>query len=350
MGLRQQPPGGDRAIVKLKFSILIILLLQLAVFIDTAKSTDINSIDFSMLEQALFGETPSETGTDVFGINLSLVEQALFERINEDRLAAGLAKVEWDETAANSSRQFALEMAQNNFISHWNLRGEKPQQRYTKAGGIYATTENVCYSWQKGYTLSQSLVHNNVIKVHQEMMAEVPPYDGHRVNILDPHHTHVGVGVAYTKQEDGSITIAMTQEFTNHYAEVTGIPRVLKPGESFAVNGSLSRPEFKLYSVISLWEKTPCPMSIEELKATRSYSSPGQDTMISYALKDWPLAYFPNATATGNKLVIDEAGNFTTILQAGEQEGLNYLQVWLEDTAGNTFIGNEFVIEVAGAS
>lgn len=341
--------------MKIKLSILIILILQMFL-INTAylparyvAEAFGYKVAWEDSRQAILIGSP-ETGADSNDIDLFLIEQALFERINEDRLAAGLARVEWDQPAANSARQFALEMAQNNFIAHWNLNGKKPQQRYTEAGGLYATTENVCYAWLKGYALSQSLVQNNVIKVHQEMMAEVPPDDGHRVNILDPHHTHVGVGVAYAMQEDGSITIALSQEFTNHYAEVNGIPSVLKPGESFAVNGSMSQPDLKLYAVVSLWEKAPCPMTIEELKATRSYSSPGTDTMVSYALIDWPLAYLPNDTATGNKLVIDEAGNFTTVLQAGAKEGLNYLQVWLEDSAGNVFVGNEFVIEVVGAS
>lgn len=319
---------------------------------NTNNNTNINtsSLDLSMVEHAIFGGTPPEAGTYINSIDLSIVEKALFDRINEDRLAAGLAGVAWDEPAARAARQFAGEMSQNNYISHWNLSGKKPQQRYTEAGGTYGTTENVCFSRLKGYELSQSLVQNNVITVHGEMMAEVPPDDYHRVNILDPHHTHAGVGVAYHKDDDGWITISFTQEFTNHYAEVNGIPKVLKPGESFAVNGSLHDPSLKLYSIVLLWEKAPSPMRIEELKATRRYSSPGPDTMVSYALENWPHAYFQSDTAIGNKLVIDNAGNFTATLQAGERAGLNYLQVWLEDGAGNRFVGNEFVIEVAGAS
>jgi hypothetical protein len=121
---------------------------------------------------------------------------------------------------------------------------------------------------------------------------------------------------------------------------------VLKPRESFTVNGIMLQPELKLDSIILLWEEAPRPMSIEELKITRSYSSPDLESMISYALKDWPMAYYPYAAATGNKLLVDGSGHFMTTLQAGVKEGLNYLQVWFEDTAGNKFMGNEFVIEI----
>jgi uncharacterized protein YkwD len=288
----------------------------------------------------------SGTGTQINSLDLCRVEQVLFNRINENRLAAGLTRVEWDETAAKTARRFAGEMAQNNFISHWNLSGKKPQQRYTEAGGIYGTTENVCLNWLQGYEPNQSLIQNNLLKIHEKMMAEVPPNDGHRVNILEPHHTHVGVGIACAKQDDGSITIAFIQEFTNHCAELKDIPQVLKPRESFTVNGIMLQPELKLDSIILLWEEAPRPMSIEELKITRSYSSPDLESMISYALKDWPMAYYPYAAATGNKLLVDGSGHFMTTLQAGVKEGLNYLQVWFEDTAGNKFMGNEFVIEI----
>lgn len=295
--------------------------------------------------QAVLTARP-ETGPTCHNIDLLLVEQAILEKVNEDRREAGLAAVEWDETAAAASRQFAAEMAQNNYIAHWNLSGQKPQQRYTEAGGAYGTTENVCYSWQRGYKLSQDLVLDNVLKNQERMMAEEPPNDGHRVNILDPHHTHVGVGVAYALLADGAITVAFTQEFTNHYAEIKNIPAELRAGESFQVNGSLLRPGVKLYSLVLLWEEAPCPMSIDALMATRSYSSPGMDTMVSYALEDFPRTYFPNHTAAGSPLVMDEAGNFKAALQAGRQKGLNYLQLWLQDSCGNVFLGNELVIKV----
>lgn len=281
------------------------------------------------------------------GIDISFVEQTLLDRINADRRAAGLGGVQWDETAAAASRQFAVEMARNDFISHWSLSGKKPQHRYTEAGGNYGTTENVCYSRQYGYKLSQELVLDNVLKIQDAMMAQKPPSDGHRSNILDPHHTHVGIGVAYALQPDGAVTVTFTQEFTNHYAELKKIPGVLQPGESLVVNGSMLSPDVKLYSIVLLWEAAPQPMSFEELEATSSYSSPSMDAMVSYALEGFPNAHFPKRAATGNHLAMDKGGNFSATLQAGDKQGLNYLQVWLQDKHGNKFIGNEFVIEVA---
>lgn len=290
------------------------------------------------------GPLSENPGPDKNGIDTRKIEQALFEQINKDRTAAGLFPVKWDETAAEASRGHARETAEYDYLSHWNLSGKKPQQRYTEAGGIYATDENAGYSRLEGYQLSQELLLKTALEVHAEMMAEVPPNDGHRKNILDPHHTHVGIGVAYALRVDNSITLAFTQEFTNHYYTLGGVPRTTKPGESFSVSGKPIGKAGRLYAVVLLWEESPRPMSLAELKKTGSYSSPGWDSMVSYALEGWPRMYFPQVTAKGNKLNVDSEGNFTATLQASEKPGLNYLQVWLEDSKGEKFISNEVVI------
>lgn len=296
---------------------------------------------------SLLKQLPEVSSTDANGIDLHQVEQAVLAQINKDRLSTGLPAVEWDETAAEAARKHAIEMAQNDYMSHWDMSGKKPQQRYSEAGGIYGTTENVGYFSSGAYELNQSLVKEAALLLHAKMMAEVPPDDDHRVNILEPHHTHVGVGVAYSRLNNGFITVAFDQEFTDHYVELKGLPSVIKPGEGFIVSGKVNQTSgLNLYSVVLLWEEAPHSMSIEQLKATNHYSSPGQDSIIAYALQEWPMYYFPHVSAVGNKLNIDSEGNFTATLQAGKKEGLNYLQVWLKDQKGKIFMANELVIEV----
>ena len=290
--------------------------------------------------------TANESSTDTYGINTATVEQALFEQINNDRAQMGLNQVEWDETAAIAARKHANELAQNNYIAHWNLQGKKPQQRYREAGGLYCTSENVGYAWFKGYTLAQDLVLKNTLKIHAEMMAEVPPDDGHRKNILEPHHTHVGVGLAYAVKDDGSITIAFTQEFSNHYVDLTGVPLYVMPGGSFTISGKIQKAGVKPESVVLLWEEAPTPMTESMLKATHSYSSPDWSNMVSYALENWPQTYYPNTKANGSKFKLDNNGNFTATLTTSKATGLNYLQVCLKDSQGEIFVANELVIEV----
>lgn len=292
------------------------------------------------------GAVSGATVIDENGIDLRKIERAVFDQVNKDRVAAGLPPVDWDETAAAASRKHAAEMAEKDYISHWDLSGKKPQQRYTEAGGLFATEENAGYSRMAGYQLSQELLLEAALKAHDAMMAEKPPDDGHRKNILDPHHTHVGIGAAYTLHTDGSMTLAFTQEFTNHYYILSGAPLTVKPGESFTISGRPVGRAYSIYVVVLVWEDFPHPMSLADLKQTGSYSSPGWENMVSYAAKGWPRWYFPQVDAKGSPLYVDGDGGFKATLQASTKPGLNYLQVWIEDDKGEKFMANEVVIKV----
>jgi len=69
--------------------------------------------------------------------------QALVRRINADRAAAGLEAVEYDPLASQVSDQHCQEMAGNDYLSHWNLRGLLPYHRYHFAGGRDHLQENL---------------------------------------------------------------------------------------------------------------------------------------------------------------------------------------------------------------
>jgi uncharacterized protein YkwD len=297
-------------------------------------------------QAVLFGPPGAVSSVvDENGIDLREIEKTVFDQVNKDRVAAGLPPVAWDETAAAASRKHAAEMAENDYLSHWDLSGKKPQQRYTEAGGLFATEENAGYSRMAGYQLSQELLLEAALKVHAAMMAEKPPGDGHRKNILDPHHTHVGIGAAYALHADGSITLAFTQEFTNHYYILSGVPLTVKPGESFAISGRPVVRAYSIYVVVLVWEDFPHPMSLADLKQTGSYSSPGWENMVSYAAKGWPRWYFPQVDAKGSPLYVDGDGGFTATLKASTKPGLNYLQVWVQNNKSEKFMANEVVIK-----
>ena len=60
---------------------------------------------------------------------------------------------------------------------------------------------------------------------HQRMVDEKPPLDGHHKNILDPAHTHVGVGLAVVGGE-----FALGQLFLNRYIKLGPLPDTLAAG------------------------------------------------------------------------------------------------------------------------
>ena len=50
-----------------------------------------------------------------------------------------------------------------------------------------------------------------VVGLTKSMLAEVPPNDGHRRNILSPDFHHIGIAV----MRDGSGTVWLTQDFSD---------------------------------------------------------------------------------------------------------------------------------------
>jgi uncharacterized protein YkwD len=88
-------------------------------------------------------------------------------------------------------------MAENKYLAHWNLKGEKPYHRYSNAGGMDHVCENVASrsgTGSVGRDSSADAVFAAMSGLHAGFMAEVPPEDGHRKNVLNKWHTHVGIG------------------------------------------------------------------------------------------------------------------------------------------------------------
>src|SRR5262245_58824547 len=74
-------------------------------------------------------------------------ERYILSLINQDRKAAWLNAVVWDETAAEAGRRHASDMAAHGFTAHLGTDGSVPEQRYTEAGGQDLSMENAgCFA------------------------------------------------------------------------------------------------------------------------------------------------------------------------------------------------------------
>lgn len=109
-------------------------------------------------------------------------EYQLFDVTNAARVVHRLPVLTWDDAVKETARKHSLDMANNNYFSHTNLRGQSPFDRmeedhlsYTMAG------ENLAY----GQTSS--------IFAHEGLMNSL----GHRENILQSKYKYLGVGVAF---------------------------------------------------------------------------------------------------------------------------------------------------------
>lgn len=286
---------------------------------------------------------PQENATNE---EIAEVEKMVVDLINEDRQAHGLKPVEWDQTAADAARKHVQEEADYGFISHWTMEGVKPQQRYTLAGGLDAVQENQSVTlWinDQFKGISKEELYKVVAEHHTAMVNEQPPEDGHRKNILDPHHTGVGVTIAV-----GKYGVAMAQEFTNHYAEMKPIPKTASPGETITLAGRIL-PGYTLTAIYAMWEELPQPLTKEELMATHSYSGPPSDNLHYWARPQAKGYYIP--TKSGNVMAknvnVDSQGNFTIQVPLSNKNALDYITVEVapQGNSKDRFYAAQFVIQ-----
>jgi uncharacterized protein YkwD len=195
-------------------------------------------------------------------------KRVLLERINRDRAAHGLAPVAHDPRASLVGDRFCLDAALTGARGHWDLSGRPPYLRWAIAGGVDFHAQNAAmYSTSAG-RIDRPL-EDVLLLVHDAMMDERPPNDGHRRTILDPDHTHVGIGLAVAGGE-----FRMTQEFTSVGFEWVEVPaRALAPGEWAAIRG---RPllEWEVALVEIRHEPPPRPLSLDEVRRRATYTYP----------------------------------------------------------------------------
>lgn len=269
--------------------------------------------------------SPSPTAEESTPSGVNFEERALQmqELINEDRVAAGLSPVEWAPLAAEVAREHAEEMAAQGYLSHWNLEGQGPDVRFALAGGTAWVQENVYRFWKRyedGTPVPITDWEQVVIDAQNALM-ESP---GHRDNILNPAHTHVGVGIAYNV-ETGDVSIA--QEFLNRYIRLDPLPEEVEVGEEVVLSGMLLQgAEEPLINLA--YQPFPDPMTVEELMDTSTYISPAEPF----------FAAEPE---------VDEEGHFSTTmtLDMENQPGLYHIRIWVE-VAGNEVQATNAILRV----
>ena len=280
-------------------------------------------------------------------VDITQVEQVVVDLINEDRRKAGLSLVKWDDTAAESARQHVSAEANKGFISHWGLDGEKPQRRYTLAGGLDAVDENESVTlWPEGgfQGVSKEQLQTIVAEHQSAMVNEQPPNDGHRKNILDPHHTGVGVAI-----EVGKYGVAMAQEFTNHYSLLTPLPNTATPGSTVTLKGRIDQG-YQITGIYGVWEPLPQPMTQAQLMQTHSYSDPSWDNLHFYA-KPLGKGYYistPSGKVSAQNISVDSQGNFSVPIPLIKSHALDYITIEIAPNTKpkDTFYAAQFVIKL----
>ena len=135
--------------------------------------------------------------------------QRLFKQINQDRGANNLPPLAWEPRLERSARQHDLLMAAGCGLMHQCPNEPDLGTRISNVGVQWQTVgENI---GEGGPVSSNDAAWNIVSMIHQGMMAEKPPDDGHRRNLLSKDFHRIGISIYIDAQN----TLWLTEDFAN---------------------------------------------------------------------------------------------------------------------------------------
>jgi uncharacterized protein YkwD len=262
--------------------------------------------------------------------------------VNHDRAEAGLDPVEWDETAAHAGDEHAADMAKHGYTGHWGTDGSVPEQRYTNAGGKQFVQENAaCLFDAEERAVDGSAKYDPVEleKVEAAFMAEVPPNDGHKRNILKKWHNRLGVGLAMVLLDPRvKAPPCVSQEFVDDYGSFDDLPKRARVGQVVKVSGEV-RPPVKFGGVGVAYVEPARPKTGADINKTSTYPVPNPYVM-----------YYPKGFKTPKPVDVD--GNRFSIeipLSHGGKKGRYEVSVWGSypgDTANEVVMVSLRVVDV----
>ena len=255
----------------------------------------------------------------------------LIEEINRDRRAAGVQPVELSEELSRAADEHCQEMLREDYISHWDRAGRKPYMRYALAGITDFTSENIWSLWSSGLDTSTGELWKQLLAGHRSFMSERPPADGHRQSILAPHHTRVGIGLAFDRHG-----IRLIEVFAVRYAELNRLPAQATLQDKLKIEGRITEATLNLFAVAIYYEPLPRPMSREELRATYAYSLPEEESM----QRPWREDSLYADGTEGTVFFGDEGKFYLAFPFWKKAPGVYTVGVWLQDKrGGKPFLG-----------
>lgn len=188
--------------------------------------------------------------------------------INQDRSDFGLGSVTL--SPIQSGEQHADSMLRYGYFSHYDTQGYKPYMRYTLLGGTGAVFENVAYvSYSRSRYSTAGTVEDDLKFLEYSMMYNDSACcnNGHRINILNPMHDRVSIGIAYN-----STTLFFVEDFENYYANMSiSLSKTL----AVTMTGILLNPQISASQVFIAYDSSPTTLTPSQLDSLPHEYTPG---------------------------------------------------------------------------
>jgi len=288
-------------------------------------------------------QIPAQEITDeaIRGLKLKLVD-----RINIDRRAAGVPPVAFLDELSIPADEHCREMLAFDYTSHWNRTGLKPYMRYSLAGITDHTSENIASLFDTRFDPTLSQLEKETANRHDSFMSEKPPADLHRKAVLDPRHTHVGIGMAF-----GRNRLKLIEVFAHRYVRINPLPSRVNLSDKLLLSGKILVEGFEVQGISVFYEPLPEKRPIEILRALRSYGLP-DDRQTNRPMLRKP--YFYEDGSMGDVQI--RGSDFTCPISFYRNKpGVYTIAVWLKGAGGSAaatssaFMATNICIFVGGS-
>lgn len=211
------------------------------------------------------------------------VRAELLDRINRDRARHNLPLVALDEHASRVADAYCATQVETGTRGHFTTDGLSPYMRYSFEG-IHDTVLENAASWSARDPVPENRISELAQRSHTEMIAEIPPDDGHRRAILDPDATHVGIGVSWGGRE-----VRVIEALLRRHVAWEAVRQKLYGNESFRYRARLLDPSYHVDAVTVHYEPMPYRLTRERANTIDSYSLPGEVLKIERERPSSPL-------------------------------------------------------------
>jgi uncharacterized protein YkwD len=258
---------------------------------------------------AIGAGSPVAHSTSALEETKTTLREHVLKLINRDRALYNLPPVQLDIAASAIGDDYCRVQIRNRTTGHFTTDGRPPYMRYSLAGGNDGVSENAA-AWSANYRFSDRALYEMARRSQDAMMAETPPHDGHKRTILDPHATHVGIGLAWEKGE-----FRLVHEFIRRYVDWTRpLPRSARVGDG-ARGAGRPLPGVKVEAVTVHYEGNPETMPAHVANAIDTYSLPEKRK-----------EYLPRRRG---ELFVGDDGRFTFNAPFTEGPGVYTVVVWV---------------------
>ncbi len=232
--------------------------------------------------------SPAETGTPAADsrqpISRSVVDSELtvdelkllaLDYINEDRKLHGLTPVTMGDNEA--AQLHAEDMVDGLYLGHWWLDGRKPYMVYSETGGSSYVSENAARTGFSEAEYNELCTGPNVScekvspttdiqRLHHAMVYDDAESDWrHRINILNPGHRKVNIGIAYNDR-----FLAFVQHFEGGDVTAPLIPEL--DGGMLRIRADLNKPDLAVFPTVQVhFEEPPLARTGAEIEEFKTY-------------------------------------------------------------------------------